>query len=249
MAVFASGVVSAQSLPDVLKNGEEVFAKTCATGYCHGARGSAAGAPRLAARGFDQGYLAETVFGGIPGTAMPSFGTSLPLSDVVAVVAYVATLNGIANPDISVLGGPVPGQRARAVLTGEALRGAQLFSDAVRSFGRCSTCHEISGLGTPVASPIAKIPANAAALKTLPTPNVKTATLDRESMPALVLSESKQKTIFYDLTGAPPVQRTAEPGTVRFTNGGRWNHASFIKAYDDPELTAILVYLRAVVAP
>src|SRR5215472_2400208 len=45
MAVFASGVVSAQSLPDVLKNGEEVFAKTCATGYCHGARGSAAGAP------------------------------------------------------------------------------------------------------------------------------------------------------------------------------------------------------------
>jgi mono/diheme cytochrome c family protein len=246
VVVCASGVASAQNLTDALKHGEEVFAKTCATGYCHGSRGTAAGAPRLAGRGFDQAFIGNTVFRGIPGTAMPSFATALPPADLVAVVAYLATLNGVPNPNISVQGDPAPGQRQRARLTEEAARGAQLFSDAVRGFGRCSTCHEVAGLGIPVTTAITNIPASAAALKTLATPNVKTATADGESMPALILSEGKGKTVFYDLTSAPPVQRTAEPGTVRFTDGSRWDHASDIRAYDDSELTAILAYLRAV---
>ena len=59
-------------------------------------------------------------------------------------------------------------------LTGEAARGAQLFTEAVRSFGRCSTCHEVGGFGISVAAPIAKVPASAAELKALATPNVKT---------------------------------------------------------------------------
>jgi hypothetical protein len=116
----------------------------------------------------------------------------------------------------------------------------------VRGFERCSTCHEVAGLGVPVTTAITNIPASAAALKTLATPNVKTATADGESMPALILSEGKEKTVFYDLTSVPPVQRTAEPGTVRFTDGSRWDHASIIRAYDDSQLTAVLAYLRAV---
>jgi mono/diheme cytochrome c family protein len=40
-------VASAQNLPDVLKQGEKVFSGTCSTGYCHGVRATAAGAPRL----------------------------------------------------------------------------------------------------------------------------------------------------------------------------------------------------------
>ena len=246
VVVFASGVASAQNLPDVVKHGEDVFAKTCATGYCHGSRGTAAGAPRLAGRGFDETFIGDAVFRGIPGTAMPSFVTTLPPADLVAVIAYLATLNGVANPNILVPGGPAQGQRQRAPLTEDAAHGAQLFSDAARGFGRCSTCHEVAGLGIPVTTAITNIPASAAALKTLATPNLKTATADGESMPALILSEGKQKTVFYDLTSVPPVQRTAEPGTVRFTDGSQWDHASIIKTYDDSELTAILAYLRAV---
>ena len=68
-------------------------------------------------------------------------------------------------------------------------------------------------------------------------------------MPALVLSEGKQGTIFYDLTSAPPVQRNAEPGTVKFTAGGSWRHSLFIGAYTETELSAILAYLHAVVKP
>jgi len=235
-----------QSLQDTLKRGEQVFSQSCATGYCHGVKGGPSGAPRLAGRGFNQTYIANVVVSGVAGTGMRSFATVLSRPDLTAVVAYVATLNGVANPKI----GSDDDEAAAASgpkLTGEAARGGQLFKEAVRGFGRCSTCHEVGGLGISVASGIAQVPASAAALKALATPNVKTGTMNGESMPVLVLSDGKQGTLFYDLTSAPPVQRNAEPGTVKFSDGSNWRHSSVIGAYSDSELTAILAYLRAVI--
>jgi mono/diheme cytochrome c family protein len=237
-----------QDLAPVLKQGEQVFAQSCATGYCHGVRGAASGAPRLAGRGFNQAFIANVVARGVPGTGMTSFATRLSRAEFVAVVAYVATLNGVVNPSVSA-SGEAATVSAGPTLTGEAARGAKLFTQAVRGFGRCSTCHEVGGFGISVAAPIAKVPASAAALKALATPNVKTGTLDGESMPILVLSEGKQGTLFYDLTTAPPVQRNAQPGSVKFSDGSAWRHSSVIGSYDDSELAAILAYLRAVVQP
>ena len=159
---------------DPIRQGEAVFAKSCATGYCHGVKGIASGAPRVAGRGFNQTYINKVVTRGIPGTGMSSFAAVLTRSDLAAVVAYVATLNGIASPNIgadsaaTISSGPT--------LTGEAAQGAQLFKEAVRGFGRCSTCHEVEGLGISVAAPIARAPDSLAALKALATPNVKTGT-------------------------------------------------------------------------
>jgi mono/diheme cytochrome c family protein len=241
-----AGVCAAQNLSDALKQGEQVFAKTCATGYCHGVRGGPSGAPRLAGRSFDQAYIASVVLRGVPGTGMASFATTLARPDLVAVIAYVATLNGIVDPNI---GGEGAAASLAPSLSGEAANGVRLFKEAVRGFGRCSTCHEVGGSGISVAAPMVNVPASAAALKALATPNVKTGSMDGESMPALVLSEGKQGTVFYDLTSAPPVQRNAEPGSVKFTNGSNWRHSTVIGAYNDSELAAILTYLRAVVKP
>ncbi len=247
-ALLTLEVGAAQNLSDVLKQGEQTFAKTCGTGYCHGARGAAGGAPRLAGRHFDQAYIAGVVTRGIPGTAMTSFTTILSRPDLVAVIAYVASLNGIT--DLNVGGAGVGASLApQPELTGEAATGARLFKEATRGFARCSTCHEVGGFGISVAAPIGNVPASAAALKALATPSVKTASMNGESMPALVLSEGKQGTIFYDLTSAPPVQRNAEPGAVKLTDGASWRHASFIGTYTDSELSAVLAYLRAVVKP
>jgi mono/diheme cytochrome c family protein len=44
----------AQSPEDIAKQGEQIFNRSCATGHCHGVQGVAGGAPRLAARAFDQ---------------------------------------------------------------------------------------------------------------------------------------------------------------------------------------------------
>jgi mono/diheme cytochrome c family protein len=230
--------------------GEKVFAQSCATGYCHGAKGAPAGAPRLAGRGFDQSYITNTIMRGLPGTAMPAFGTTLSRADLTAVITYVAGLNGIANPSITLgPGGPGAAEPAVAPLSAEAERGRALFFDAVRGFGRCSTCHEVNGIGISVTTPIAKIPADAAALRSLATPDVRTATVDGEAMPALIVSQGKTRALFYDLTSVPPVLRTVDPGAVKVTEGSAWRHASVIGAYNDAELASILAYLHEVIKP
>jgi mono/diheme cytochrome c family protein len=230
-------------------SGEKVFAQSCATGYCHGARGTPAGAPRLAGRGFDQSYITSTVMRGLPGTAMPAFGTTLSRADLGAVIAYVARLNGITNPTINLGPGPGTAGPGEPSLSAEAERGRALFFDALRGFGRCSTCHEVNGIGIPVTTPIATIPADAAALRALRTPDVWTATVAGEAMPALIVSQAKTRALFYDLTSAPPVLRTVDPGALKVTERSAWRHASVIGAYNDAELAPILAYLREAIKP
>jgi mono/diheme cytochrome c family protein len=252
LLVLAFAPTEAQSLQEaVLAQGEKIFSQTCAMGYCHGAKGVAGGAPRLAARGFDQAFINATVSRGVPGTAMTAFASTLSRPELAAVVAYVATLNGIANPVVNAVNYNGPGGAASAgpALSEAGARGRDLFSDSVRSFARCSTCHEVNGLGIPVAEPLDRVPSDVAALRALATPQVRTATVDGESMPALVVSQGKLRTIFYDLTLAPPVLRTLDPAAVKIAGGSRWRHASAIGAYDDGELESILTFLREVVKP
>ncbi len=233
-----------------IEMGQKVFAQSCATGYCHGVRGTPAGAPRLAGRGFDQTYITNTIMRGLPGTAMPAFGSTLARADLIAVITYVANLNGITDPSISLgPGGPGPSGPAEAALSPEAERGRVLFFDALRGFGRCSTCHEVNGVGIPVTTPISQIPPGPAALRALATPDVKTATVDGEAMPALILSQTKTHMLFYDLTSVPPVLRTVDPGKLKIHDGSVWRHASVIGSYNDAQLESILAFLREALKP
>jgi mono/diheme cytochrome c family protein len=250
MIVFgiAPSFAYAQNLQDVLKRGEDVFAQSC-TGYCHATKGGAGGgAPRLVARGFDRAYINNTVTNGIPGTAMLGFGTTLSPEDLSAVVAYVAVLNGITDPTMTPralgsLGAPDTPSRT---LPAEVARGRDLFYDATRSFGRCSTCHEVRGLGISVADPISEVPVDVQALRAIATPLVSTSIMNGETMPALVVSKGSRRVIFYDLTTPPPVLVTAEPSAVKLSDGSSWRHASVIGAYKDAELESILEFLRSV---
>jgi mono/diheme cytochrome c family protein len=242
LLLFLPALAAGQNLSDVLKQGEAVFNRTCANGYCHGAQGAGGGAPRIAARDFEQTFINNTVTRGIPNTAMQSFSNTLSRAELTAVVAYVARLNGVANPTI-VSSAPAP--PAAPALAADAARGRDLFSEAVRSFGRCSTCHEVNSIGIPVAAPIVNVPTNVAALKALGTPRVSTVTAAGETMPALVLSNKSVAVLFYDLTTPPPVLRTESPAAVQTSAGSNWRHASVIGAYNDAELSAILAYLQA----
>jgi cytochrome c peroxidase len=134
-------------------------------------------------------------------------------------------------------------------LSAEAERGRALFFDAVRGFGRCSTCHEVNGIGIPVTTPIGKIPPDAAALRALATPDVRTATVAGDAMPALIVSQGKTRALFYDFTAVPPVLRTVDPDALKVTEGSAWRHAAVIGAYNDAQLASILAYLREVIKP
>src|ERR1700722_18982784 len=114
---------AAQKIPG---RGEQVFAKTCATGYCHGPKGGASGAPRLAGRGFTRAYINGVVMRGVPGTGMASFSATLSKVDLAEVVGYVAALNGVSSRDV----GEAPS--SKPALTGEAAHGAKLFTEATR---------------------------------------------------------------------------------------------------------------------
>ncbi len=230
---------------DPAARGAETFRTSCATGYCHASKGGAGGtAPRLAARGFSDDYISQTVRRGIPGTPMPAFGNILSRAELFAVIAYVDSLNGIAPSR-----NPAPETEAEKKLPPEAARGRELFFDAVRGFARCATCHEVGGMGIPVASPIGKIPADVAALRQIATPEIHTAAAAGESFPALVISQASKQTKVYDLSSPPPVLRTFAPGAVSLKDGSDWRHSGTLSAYNDQELQSILAFLRAAAAP
>ena len=247
VAVLLEGPLGlAQSPEDLTKQGEQVFNRSCATGYCHGLQGVAVGAPRLAARGFDQAYIDTTVVRGLQGTSMPAFAGSLSRSDLNAVVAYVAKLNGIVySPAGSTESSAGTGVQPN--LSPQANEGRDLFSDELRGFGRCSTCHEVNAIGIPVATPISSVPASVQGLRELATPSVHTAIVGNQTMPALVINDGTRAKVFYDLTTAPPVLHTAQPGTVTLRDGSDWRHLSMLGSYNDTELGLILEYLRSAV--
>lgn len=242
LLIFVPTLVFCQ---DSVTRGAEIFNRTCATGYCHGQKGAQAGAPRLAARGFDEAYISQVVRSGIAGTAMPSFGSALPFADVSAVVAYVGSLNGIAPSRTPVVEkGPAPRS-----LSPDAARGRNLFFDASRAFGRCSTCHRVDGMGILVAEPFSKIPASVSALRELASPRVLTAAAEGETFPALLVSKGGVQTKLYDLTVLPPVLRTFQAASVSLKEGSSWQHAAVLAPYSDTDLEAILAFLRAAIQP
>ncbi len=232
--LIAAGLAAGQA-----QRGEAVYARTCASGYCHGAKGAGGGAPRLAARGLDLPYITNKITNGVDGAGMPAFGKTLPKADLEGVIAYIANLNGITSGKAAAVAPPVLGAQAK--------QGEVLFRDAVRGFGRCSTCHLVGNYGIAVAAPIQTVPQTLAAFKSLATPRVVTATLSGDTMPALIVAKRSTEVTFYDLTVPPPVLRTVAPAAFRSTEGSGWRHAGVIGSYSDPELTSILAYLRATV--
>ncbi len=237
-------IASAAFAQDLVARGADVYVKSCATGYCHGLKGSGGGAPRLASRGFDEAFITRTVRSGITGTAMPAFGTTLARLDLAAVIAYVGSLNGIApNPALAAM---LRGPPART-LPPEAARGRALFYEASRGFARCATCHLVDGMGIAVTDAITKVPANAAELRGVSATHVATATAGGEAFPALVLSKGVTQVKVYDLTIAPPVLRVFPAASVTIQEGSAWKHASATQSYTDAELDAIVAFLKAVV--
>jgi mono/diheme cytochrome c family protein len=233
MLAFAPAILCAQN------RGAEIFAKSCATGYCHGSKGTDGGAPRLAARGFDDAYISKTIRDGIEHTGMPAFGTEFSRPDFLAVAAYVDSLNGVTPP--AAPGGALPVQRK---LTPAAQAGREAFADQVRGLIRCSNCHQADGLGIAVTLPIGSVPDGISALKQAASPHVETATAEGDTFPVLALNKSGAFVKIYDLTIPPPVLRTFPKGTVTFKAGTSWRHSQMLTPYTDQELESILVFLR-----
>lgn len=220
------------------RRGAEVFAKTC-TGFCHGENGTeGSGAPRLAGRGLDAGYIEKAVTFGVPGTQMPAWGQKMPQEDTLAVIAYVKDLNGLTKTSAA----------SAQSLSAEAMRGRDLFFDTTGELKSCSNCHQVNGKGIPITPSIASVPADVSALRGLATPHVETATLGSETFPALVVAQQHDLTKLYDLTSVPPVLRISSSAAVKISGPGNWRHTSALGSYSDADLESILSYLRSAIS-
>lgn len=227
LALVFAPVLFGQTIVD---HGADVFAKTCATGYCHGAKGEGGGAPKLAGRGFDEGYIGSVTRAGVAGTAMQGYGTILARPEFNAVVAYVASLNGIE---------PRTTEAPPRTLPPEAARGRELFFDSLRGAGRCGTCHQVDGWGIAVA------PIRRAVVREIAAPDVRMAAIGNDRFPALVVSQGGRRTSLYDLSVVPPVLRMVDSSAVKIEASAAWRHESVTKLYSDAELDRIAVFLRA----
>lgn len=227
--LLAALIAPAQTL---VEHGADVFAKTCASGYCHGPNGAGGGAPKLVGRGFDEALILSITRAGVEGTAMRGYGTVLARPDFNAVVAYVASLNGI-EPRVT---STEPKPRK---LSPEAARGRDLFFDSLRGVGRCSTCHEAEGMGIAVA-PIKTVPRD---LRGITSDRVKIAESAGDRFPALIVTQGGRHAVLYDLTTLPPVLRTVDAASLKIGGPAAWRHP--VAAYNDSELDAIADFLRS----
>jgi mono/diheme cytochrome c family protein len=218
--------------------GDQVYADSCA--FCHGEAGRGGSAPRLSERGFDAQYIEKVITYGVPSTAMVPWGQRLIAQDLRAVVGYVKSLNGIASSLEA--GSP-------RVLSGDAARGRDLFVDATQELGSCSNCHAINGKGIRLAPQIKNVPAGASALRGLAAYRVKTATVNGDTFPALVLVQLRDEIKLYDLTAMPPALRTFPSSAVKLKDGSTWQHSSVLGTYSNQDLDLILTFLRMAVQP
>ena len=246
LMVLGSALALAQNNPTA--RGEDIFSKTCATGYCHGLRGAAGGAPRLAARGFSAQYIRQVVTGGYK--EMPAFGGKLEARDLNAVVGYVAALNGVSQETLGRGGAGRGGTGTPArTLSSRAAQGRALFFDATRGFGRCSTCHQLEGHGIAITDPVTRVPDGVASLRALTTPAVRTFRCGAESFPAVIVKKSGGEAIVYDLTSSPPVLRSFWDAKFEIENNSSWQHSAVMASYNDADLESVLAFLREVVKP
>jgi len=123
--------------------GKRVFDATCTV--CHGSGGGGTErAPALDTGRFTHGgedfEIFQTIQNGVPGTQMPPFA-SLSGKQLWQLVTYVQSLSRATST------------AAATPAAGDAARGEQLFFGA----GQCSSCHEVSGRGLPLADDLSEI--------------------------------------------------------------------------------------------
>jgi mono/diheme cytochrome c family protein len=234
--------------------GDQLFAQGCAVGYCHGTAGAAARSPRLRGRTFEREYLVKVIRDGIPNSAMPAWGDRLVDEEIAALVAYIQSLATATGE------GPAPSETASLApptavgetdLTPEVRQGRELYYDPQR-LQRCSNCHRLQGMGTPVGVDLAKLSKQQLAADAVNSlrygrpRRVRGVVLkDGDRFPAVVVERGAVETRVYDLKGVPPVLRSlqnAEIQSIQQQSG--WRHARAVQGYTTEELKAVWAFVN-----
>lgn len=220
--------------------GAEVYAKNCASIYCHGAQGTAGAAPAVAGKGLSLEQLNPIVREGVPDTAMAGWKDVLSASDLAAVIEYVSSIQETLRSRREEL------DPNRPWLTHA---GRELFFDPNR-ITPCGSCHDFDGLGLAVAPHFKAAPSpSAAALRTLKSDKVRTIR-PRAQEPFVGIAAPSKGGVqrWYDLSAKLPVLRTFGRFPEPSEPASSWSHGDVISAYSDAELERVLEFAREALA-
>lgn len=238
----------------MVARGDQLFAQGCAVGYCHGTAGAAARSPRLRGRTFEREYLVKVIRDGIPNSAMPAWGDRLVDEEISALVAYIQSLatassEGPAPTETASLAPPVAVKESD--LAPEVRQGRELFYDPQR-LQRCSNCHRLQGIGTPVGVDLAKLSKQQLAADAVNSlrygrPRLVRGVVlrDGDRFPAVVVDRGPAETRVYDLKGIPPVLRNLQNAEIQaIQQQSGWRHAQAVQGYTTDELKAVWAFVN-----
>jgi putative heme-binding domain-containing protein len=241
----------------VIAKGNDLFAKNCATGYCHGAEGRAARGPDLRNRDWDPRKLYSSVRDGVPGTTMPPWNNILTDEDLWAVSGYIISLGTteLRGAAATITLGSAPAGPAE--LTGKAKHGHDLFFD-LNNQKRCAICHRLGGKGTAVGPDLSAASGKSAdeLLNDIVDPGASIAegyeqtvvtSKAGETIAGVKQSQTEELIRVYDSEAIPPPLRTFYRDSVRSTTTRKQSSmpANYDQFYTRNELQAIVAYLRS----
>jgi len=258
---LAAGALAAQTTVDLknpafIQRGADLFARNCATGYCHGSEGRAARGPDLRNRDWDPQALYKSIHGGMPGTTMPPWNNILPDEDIWAATAYIISLGpGNLTSSMITIGGS---SARREALTGKAKHGRDLFFD-LNNQKRCAVCHRLGGQGTAVGPDLSVTASSKSAdelMHDILNPGVLIAqgfghvvvtTASGETIAGVKKAETGERIQVYDAEAIPPPLRTFYKDQIYKVENrlASYMPARYDSVYSKTDLEAIVAYLKS----
>jgi len=237
LILLPAAPLSAQGIRRV---GAQVFAKTCASIYCHGANGTAGAAPAVVGKNLALEQVHHIVGEGVPDTNMAGWKNVLSASDLAAVIDYVFGLQKSRSSQREAL------DPDRPWLTHA---GRKLFFDAGR-IAPCGSCHEFDGLGLGVGPPFESVPTvTASTLRTLKSERVRRVQpLGQERFIGIAATTRAGLPRWYDLSAELPVLRTFEAPAEDTGPESSWTHGDVVGSYNDAELEKVFAFLGEALA-
>ena len=243
---------------DLIARGNELFAKSCSVGYCHGAEGRASRGPQLRERPWDPNHLYAVTRDGVTGTAMPGWKDMYPMRDLWALTAYIMSLSSVPpRGDAALIDTGVEASRQSA-RTADAERGHNLFFDLTNP-RRCAICHQLGSKGTAIGPDLAASAQRKSAeelLRDIVEPSAflaqgyaqtEVATNDAERVSGVRKEETKDYVKIYDTSSVPPPLRTIYREQIHAVNSVKRSPmpGDYARLYSGEELKAIVAYLKS----
>jgi len=240
-----------------IQRGKEVYARTCAVGYCHGTEGRASGAPALRDRPWTPRAVFEITRDGVSGTAMPAWKDLLSEEEIWAVTAYILSLSPTEIPDAEArIEGSSPEPESRQ-LSRKAQRGRELFFDLTNQ-KRCSVCHAAGQRGNAIGPNLAAAAGSSVEelVRDIVQPGESVAkgfeqtvvtTRSGETVAGILEERTEQFIRLYDMGAIPPPLRTIYPDQIRSVEKRAKSSMpeGYAEIFSREELEALAAYIRS----